>query len=161
MRNCICNTAFIDFFFKDKVAASSSEARSGFPSLWELLNSRTSDNRSLEALCANNSDMRQLIQDYAKAASKMKSVKPAILLRAEDRGLFSLLLENSLVQYMAALSLPQVYRVWKCSKREPGYSPRDLQKAHEEGKAIKLPKVLSSVREHLFSCWYRYISNRF
>ncbi len=120
---------------------SSSDGQAGFPSLSEILKKRTSNNQSLLDLCSENPPMQRLIQEYTSRVRQVVPVKPALRMKAEDCSLFGLLLENSLVKYMSTLGLPQVYRVWKYTKLEPGYSPQELQNAHEEGRFIELPKV--------------------
>jgi hypothetical protein len=128
------------FFIVEKVAESRTEEQSEFPPMASLLNSKTSDQRSLLDLCGDNPAMQQLIRDYTSRASQ-SAAAPAVSLKAEDSRLFGLLLENSLVQYMSALCLPQVYRVWKVSKTEPGYSPTQLKNAREDGQSVELPQV--------------------
>jgi hypothetical protein len=124
------------------VAASTAEEHSEFPPLATLLNRKTSDQRSLLDLCGDNPAMQQLIKDYiSRASQSLTAPNTTLCLKAEDSRLFGVLLENSLVQYMSALCLAPVYRVWKVSKTEPGYSPSQLKLASQLDQSIELPQV--------------------
>ena len=140
MFNLGCAKLCFIYFSSEKVVSSSAE----FPSLDEIVKSKTSDNRSLLDLCQENSPMYHLILDYTHHAGKVPAatMSSRISLK-DDGGLFALLVENSLVKYMSCLCLPQVYRVWKTSRTEPGYSPHQLKRRREEWKPIQLPQVKS------------------